>query len=88
MFMEGRQIMDVVMVTNEGVDKLMSSKREGILCKPDMKKAYDHVNWAFVDYMLERLGFGQKWKKWMYARSFNSYFAVSINLHFLRHQED
>lgn len=25
-----------------------------MLCKLDMKKAYDHVNWNFVDYILTK----------------------------------
>lgn len=42
--MEGRQILDAVMVANEFVDDLVSRKREGILFKLDMEKAYDHVS--------------------------------------------
>lgn len=44
-----------VMMANEVVDDLVGNKREGALCKLDMEKAYDHVNWKFVDYMLGRL---------------------------------
>lgn len=32
-------------VDNEVVDELFFRKRDGILCKLDMKKVYDHVNW-------------------------------------------
>lgn len=42
--MKGRKIMDVVMVVSEVVDELVSSKREEILCRLDMEKAYDHVS--------------------------------------------
>lgn len=57
-FVEGRQIMDVVMVANELVDGLVGNKNEGILYKLDIEKSYDYVRWDFVDYMLRRLGFG------------------------------
>lgn len=30
-----------------------------------MEKAYDGVNGKFLDYMLRRLGFGNKWRRWM-----------------------
>lgn len=42
-FLDGRQIMDIVLVANEVVDELVSNKREGIMCKLFMKKAYDHI---------------------------------------------
>lgn len=53
-FVEGRQILDTVLLANEVVDEFVNNKREGIACKLDMEKAYDHVNWNFVDYMLGR----------------------------------
>lgn len=47
-FLEGRQIMDVVIFANELVDSSIKLKRSGILCKLDIKKAYNHVNWEFL----------------------------------------
>jgi len=44
---EDKQILDVVMTANEAVDDLMVRGKDGLLCKLDMKKAYDHVNWDF-----------------------------------------
>ena len=35
-----------------------------MLCKLDVEKAYDHVNWSFLIYMLEQCGFLEKWRKW------------------------
>lgn len=62
-FVRGKQITDVFMITNEMADELLVGKKEGVLCKLDIEKAIDHVNWKFVDYMLGRLGFGKKWRK-------------------------
>jgi hypothetical protein len=36
----------------------MRSGEAGLLCKLDLEKAYDHVNWDFSLYMLKRCGFG------------------------------
>lgn len=58
-FVEGRQILNTVMATNEIVDDLVTNRKEGIICKLDMKKAYDHASWSFVDYMLKGLCLGQ-----------------------------
>lgn len=59
-FVEGRQIMVMVFVTNELLDDQLFRKRDGVLCKFDMEEAYDHVNEDFIDYMLMRVGFGDK----------------------------
>jgi hypothetical protein len=37
----------------------------GVLCKLDITKAFDHVNWKFLLYMLKRCGFGDKWVSWI-----------------------
>ena len=42
-FVEGRQILDVVLIANEAVDSILRRKEKGILCKLDIEKAYDHI---------------------------------------------
>lgn len=37
-----------------------------MIFKIDMEKAYDHVEWCFVDYMLGHLGFSSKWRAWIW----------------------
>ncbi|WMV26209.1 hypothetical protein MTR67_019594 [Solanum verrucosum] len=32
----------------------------GLLCKLDIQKAYDHVNWAFLLNVLRQMGFGKR----------------------------
>lgn len=42
-FLEGRQIQDAVLVANEVVDELVTGMNDGLICKLDMEKTYDHV---------------------------------------------
>ena len=59
-FIRGRQILDPVLIDNECFDSRLRFGEPGLKCKMDLEKAYDHVNWDFLLYML-RCGFGGKW---------------------------
>lgn len=45
-FMEGRHILDASLMVNEAIDSVLKSNDYGIMCKLDIEKAYDHVDWA------------------------------------------
>ncbi|XP_050243704.1 uncharacterized protein LOC126692222 [Quercus robur] len=37
----------------------------GVLCNLDIEKAYDHVNWEFLMFLLQQCGFSEKWRRWI-----------------------
>ena len=47
-FVEGRQILDATLIANEAVDSMLRRNDGGLVCKLDIEKAYDHLNWEFV----------------------------------------
>ena len=53
-FVQGRQILDAILIANEIVDEKRRSGQEGIVFKIDFEKAYDLVSWDFLDHMLEK----------------------------------
>ena len=44
----------------EGVDSRLKNNEGGMLCKLDIEKTYDHVNWKFLMATLQKMGFGEK----------------------------
>ena len=78
-FVEGRQIMDAMLIENEAIDSIMKSKGGAILCKLDLEKAYDHVEWPFLFLVLEKMGFGDKWIKWIKWCVPTTRFSILVN---------
>jgi hypothetical protein len=36
-----------------------------MLCELDIEKAYEHVNYEFLLYLLRKCSFGEKWRTWI-----------------------
>ena len=60
-----RQILDSVLIANECLDSRQKARVPRVLCKLDVEKAFDHVSWDFLMYMLQRCGFSEQWSKWI-----------------------
>lgn len=63
-FVPGRLISDNILVACE-ITHFLLNKRDGNLgyaaLKLDMSKAYDRVEWSFLEKMMRRLGFADQW---------------------------
>ena len=66
-FIKDRHILHGILILNEVIEEACRSKRPVMVFKVDFEKAYDSVSWAFLDYMLQRMGFCPKWRQWISA---------------------
>ena len=78
-FVAGRQILDFVLIANETVEEYRKLGRSGIVFKLDFEKAYDHVEWGFLDFVLQMKGFGSLWRKWILGCLSTVSFSIFIN---------
>jgi len=61
-------IADNVLITHEALHYLHNSKAKEtcfMAVKTDMSKAYDRVEWDFIELVMERLGFHKIWIRWI-----------------------
>ena len=64
-FVKNRQIMDGILIANEVVDEARKSNKELMLFKVDFKKAYDSVDWRYLDDVMCKMAFPILWRKWI-----------------------
>jgi hypothetical protein len=56
-FVKNRQILDGILIANEVVDEARKLKKDLMLFKVDFEKAYDSVDWGYLDFVLGRMSF-------------------------------
>ncbi|MCH91536.1 RNA-directed DNA polymerase (Reverse transcriptase), partial [Trifolium medium] len=81
-FVEGRSILDNALVAIEVIHAMKRKTRGSkgdLALKIDISKAYDRVDWGFLRGMLERLGFGEKWVRWMMMCVSSVNYSVLMN---------
>nr|KYP55936.1 Transposon TX1 uncharacterized [Cajanus cajan] len=78
-FLEGRNLLQSVVIANETLYEVKKEKKSYIFFKVDYEKAYDSVNWEFLLYMLKRLGFEGKWIQWIQVCLESAHVSVLIN---------
>jgi hypothetical protein len=78
-FLPNRQILDGVLIVNELLDLAKRRKDQCLFFKVDFERAYDTVNWNFLNYMMARMGFADGWRRWIRACVFQSSMSVLVN---------
>jgi len=64
-FVKDGLILDGILIANELVDEARKSKKELMPFKVDFEKAYDSVDWGYLDEVMRKMAFSVLWRKWI-----------------------
>ena len=78
-FIKGRQILDEILIANETINVLRDKRKPGLIFKVDFEKAYDSVEWSCLFETLRRMGFREKWIRWVHECLHSSKVSVLVN---------
>lgn len=77
--MEGRQILDGLVVSQEVIHTLKQKKEPGMMMKLDLSKAYNRLNWKYLESILQAYGFYNRWVKWILSMISMPNFSILLN---------
>jgi hypothetical protein len=78
-YVEGRQIMDSVILANEVIHSLKMRKIPGMLIKLDLSKDFDRLSWQYLRSVLESFGFSNHWVDWILKLTSSPFFSILVN---------
>ena len=81
-FVEGRLISDNFLIAHKMVHGLKTNhayKSEFIAIKTDMSKAYDRVEWDFLEALFHKMGFHSQWIAWIMGCVRSVSYSVLLN---------
>ena len=78
-FVEGRQILDGIILIHETIHSVKIRKIPGMLLNLDLSKSYDKLNWEFLAGTLRAFGFSYQWTRWVMNLVSSTLFSILVN---------
>lgn len=80
-FIPGRCITDNILIDHELLHSLRTKKlaHDYMAIKLDISKAFDKVEWLFLNAIMEQMGFHQKWRCWIMKCISTVTYSILIN---------
>ncbi|GJR20984.1 RNA-directed DNA polymerase, eukaryota [Tanacetum coccineum] len=78
-FISNRKILDGPFILNELISWCKYNKSKAMIFKVDFEKAFDSVRWDYLDDILDKFGFGAKWRGWIQGCLNSSMGSILVN---------
>lgn len=78
-YVEGRQILDNIILSHKVIHSLKHTRKAGMILKLDLSKAFDKLNWMYIQKMLLVFGFYPIWVRWIHSLISSSFFSILVN---------
>ncbi|GJR21680.1 RNA-directed DNA polymerase, eukaryota [Tanacetum coccineum] len=78
-FVADRQILDGPFILDEVLQWCRRKKKHALIFKVDFEKAFDSVRWDFMDDVLNKFGFGERWRTWIQSCLRSSRGSILVN---------
>lgn len=71
--------MDAILIASEIVGEWKATNISGFILKLDYEKAYDKVDWLFLEEILAHKSFESRWRMWIKGCLSSMNFSILIN---------
>jgi hypothetical protein len=78
-YVEGRKIMDSVILVHEIIHSLKSTRTLGMLLKLDLSKYFDKLSWQYMKALLSAFSFNMDWVSWIMNLISSTLFSILVN---------
>nr|GEX03168.1 RNA-directed DNA polymerase, eukaryota [Tanacetum cinerariifolium] len=78
-FVKGRNIVDGPIIINEVIAWYRKHKKNLMVFKVDIEKAFDSLRWDYLDLIMSKFGFGSLWRSWILGCLRNATSSILIN---------
>lgn len=78
-FVDGRNILDGPLIVNELCSWAKKTKNQILLFKVDFDKAFNSINWGYLESIIIQMGYGDKWRRWIMGCLTSARASVQIN---------
>lgn len=78
-YVEGKQIMDSIILSHELIHSLKIQKNPGMVIELDMSKAFDNISWDYMRQVVAMFGFLKDSIKWIMAMVSRAFFYILMN---------
>jgi len=78
-YVEGRQILDGIILSHEVIHSLKVLKKPGMILKLDLSEAFDKLSCTYINQMLLAFGFSATWTHWLMNLITSPCYSILLN---------